>query len=122
MNTFLFFHDKEVKKELPCVEIDLPIYHCSVKILSKGNTTKLNKYWDNLVGAMCANDYLEQDSLVLIRINEYRDEHLVHELHHAVDMIMHHIGQPVNRPCEASAYLMGYLYKEAIKHKKKLAK
>ena len=123
MTKFKFAYDKELGKELPCVEIDIPIYKCKVKILSKGNTAKLNKYWESASGAMCVDNYIKADNLILIRITQYSDASLVHELHHAVDMIMSEIGHKRNPEYdEPAAYLMAYLYTEAIKHKKKLSK
>ena len=119
---FKISYDKEVKKVIPCYKIDLPIYKCEVLLLSVSNTKKLNKAWGREGYGAGIRDYLEDHNQVVITFNEYSDENLVHELHHAVDMIMLWIGHKVIGVDEPKAYLMGYLYKESIKKKHLLCK
>lgn len=121
---FKLAFDKELTGELSCVEVDIPMYKCSLKILNTSNTKKLHKKWrkEDSKFAMSIRDYLESNGYLLIETLNFSTDSLVHELHHAVDMIMEYIGHKKNRPCEPSAYLIGYLFKEVMKHEKYLMK
>lgn len=119
---FLYIKDKEIKKELKCKVIDIPIYKCCVKILIGKNAKQLEKDWKrdySSCGAVTRN-YLKEEGVVAISFFDKKPklEHIVHEFHHATDMIMDSIGH--NRKPESdepSAYLIGYLIKEYNKLK-----
>jgi hypothetical protein len=114
---FLYIKNKEVKKSLSCKTIELPIYHCQVKLLFNKNALKLEKDWnknrDNC-GAVTRN-FLKDDGSISISFfdNKPKMEDVVHEFHHATAMIMDYIGHDLSKEAdEPSAYLIGYLVSE----------
>lgn len=117
----LYAKDKKVSKTLKCSVIDVPIYKCKVKILFGEGAKKLEKDWNKKFegwGGLTRN-YLD-DGEVLVSFFDKRPklEHVVHEFHHATDMIMKNIGHKRDPESdEPSAYLMGYLINEYKKLK-----
>lgn len=120
-NKFLIVEDVEKKTSVDCIDIEIPIYGITLKILNKKNTETLDKIWKskNTGYDMSTTDL--ENGIIIIRIYKYKDSSIVHELYHVVDFIMDHINHNKDKSSdEPSAYLMGYLYSEVMKIKKKL--
>lgn len=122
ISKFEYIKNKEVKKEIPCHVINIPIYKCRLKIILNKNAKKLEKDWykklDNC-GALTRN-YLADEGSVAVSFFDSKPkiEDVVHEFHHATSMIMDYIGHKVHKDGdEPSAYLIGYLVKEYMKMK-----
>lgn len=119
---FLYIKNKDSKKSLKCKTIDIPLYHCKVKLLFSKEALILEKSWGskhNNAGAVTRN-YLKDDGSVAISFFEKRPkiDDVVHEFHHATDMIMDYIGHKKDTESdEPSAYLIGYLMSEYKKLK-----
>ena len=114
--------DKVSTAELPCFKIDIPLYRCHILVLDKKQSKRLGELWGSPddYGAM-VNNYLKESQKIILRVFEYSDANIVHELHHTVDMIMDYIDHEKNAESdEPSAYLMTYLYEEVMKIKKYL--
>jgi hypothetical protein len=101
--------------------IDVPIYKCSVTIARGKEATKLCKYWNKDLSEYGGEtiDYLKEHSEVCIIFPSDKPtiEYVVHELTHATQMILRHIGfRETGDGCdEPFAYLLGYLVKEFYK-------
>lgn len=119
---FNYFVDKEVKKEIKCYSIDIPIYKCSVNIIFDKEAKKLEKDWNKSVDGYggLTRDFLKENGSVLISFPKSKPkiEYVVHEFYHATNMIMNYIGHKSDYADEPSAYLIGYLTKEYLKIKK----
>lgn len=119
-------YNKELETTIDTYTIPLPMYRCSVRILDRKNTNKLNKLWkENIIDYdMAATNNLGKSTKdILIKVYKYSRSNLVHELYHCVDFIFEHIGEDKPYNCmETRAYLMGYLYDEAMKLEKYLKK
>ena len=115
---FLYYKDKEVKKSIKCEDIDIPIYKCKVRLLFSKNAKILEKDWKKKDSSNCGavtRNYLKDDGSVCISFFKLKPEidDVVHEFHHATDMIMNHIGHNKSPESdEPSAYLIGYLIKK----------
>lgn len=114
--------NKEIETKIDAFIIPLPIYHCNIKILDKKNTAKLNKLWDQNVidyDMAVTNNLNKSTKDIYIKIIRYSKSNLIHELYHCVDFIFEYIGEDKPYNCmEARAYLMGYLFDEAMKIEK----
>lgn len=122
-NILLYEKKKIISKKLKCYIIDIPIYHCCIKILFGKNAQKLEKEWDNKInnsGAVTRNYLKEEGSVAISFFSEKPTlEEIVHEFHHATDMIMDYISHKKDTESdEPSAYLIGYLVKEFMKIRK----
>ena len=116
---------KNILKKIKVYKIDIPLYNVSIKLIDKKQSKLLDDYWkENEDYAMKASNHLSDCGDIFIRIKTYSTDNLVHELYHCVDFIFEYIGD-TDKPFEAKearAYLMGYLFKEAIKLEKHLKK
>ena len=122
-NVILYEKQKAITKKIKCDIIDIPIYHCRIKLLFGKNARKLEKEWNkpiDVCGALTRN-YLKEEGTVAISFFKSKPEleDIVHEFHHATDMIMDYISHKKDTESdEPSAYLIGYLVKEFMKIKK----
>lgn len=111
------------KRSFDCFQFKIPIYDQYLLIMDPNNSSKLDKFWGHSDDYGMKTQNFSYQSEILITINDWEDEYLVHELHHVVDLVMENLGHkrygssPVDEP---SAYLIGYLYKEVMKNKDKL--
>ena len=113
------YHKKTIGK-LDCIKIPVKIYKCRVVILLPKEAKKLIKDWnfDSEADARTI-DYLEEHNEITIMFKELTDGNIVHELLHAVQMIMEWVGHEIKGADEPSAYLLGYLFTEFKKKTKK---
>lgn len=107
--------DTKILKNIKAHKIDLPIYRCSVKIVSGEECKKLAKYWNkDLTGYGGETiDFLNEYREVLICFTSEKPHvsDVVHELTHAAQLIMSNIGHNHSKDVadEPFAYLVTYL-------------
>ena len=116
MNKFKYINNSGKEKSFKCIHIPLDIYGCDVRILMPKETKMYNKemgYISNPEGGNTVN-FLNQNSSVGIFLEGKSTPVVAHELLHAVQMIMHHIGHnhAAGDADEPSAYLLTYLLNE----------
>lgn len=118
---FDYIKEREIKKSMICHTIDIPMYHCCVKIIFDKQAKQLEKDWNRTTSGFggLTRNFLKEEGTVLISFPDKKPKlhYLVHELYHAVTMIMDNIGHKINGEDEPSAYLMSYLIKEYKKIK-----
>ena len=122
---FNYLSEDKKKKSIDCYCLEIPIYRVRIKIITPEKNKILTKDWnqDESDYDATAEPYLKQDGTVLIRINKFSLENIVHELYHATDFIMNYIGHKrTDESDEPSAYLIGYMFKEILKIKDKIEK
>ena len=122
-NKFEYAVDSEIIKKMKCKTIELPIYTCSVNFIFGDDAIKLEKSWGKRTSGFggLTRNFLKDNGTVLISFPDKKPklEYVVHELHHAVDMIINDIGHKKDpEGDEPSAYLIGYLISEYLKIKK----
>lgn len=116
---------KDIIKKIKTYNIYVPIYDITLKLIDKTNSKKLDEMWGGENSyLMITGNHLKDTGDIYIQTRHYTRESLVHELYHSVDLIFEYIGG-MRKPFEdkeSRAYLMGYLFKEAIKYEKYLKK
>ncbi|HAS92269.1 MAG TPA: hypothetical protein DCS12_08570 [Clostridiales bacterium] len=120
--TFNYLKDKEVKRKIKCYTINIPMYHCVVKIVFGKQAKQLEKDWNRSAdgfGGLTRN-YLKKYGEVLISfpVKKPKIKYVTHEFYHAITMIMENIGHKIKIDSdEPPAYLMSYLISEYLKIK-----
>jgi len=100
--------------------IDVPMYYCRIQCF----TPKMNKEledkhgWDKCADGRAEN-HMEESRQILVRFNVDDPGTVAHEMLHAVQFIMNHIGHTTDPDGdEPSAYLLGYLVEQYFAFKK----
>lgn len=112
-------------------QIDVPIYKCSVIVLTATTEREFDSFYYKNVKAMTNDEcdsireslrnvgdasawtqYLESGDVVVWFSNPWRDGDVVHELYHATNCILTHRGVEHTKDDEPFAYLLGYLVNE----------